>query len=117
MLPRNKNLKQAARELRKNMTKAERLLWSRLRRKQIKGLQFYRQKVIGNYIVDFYCHRAKLVIAVDGSHHFTKRGKESDHSKDTSLQSLGLCVLRFKNQEVIENIHWVVEEIMKAIPL
>ena len=117
MLPRNKNLKQAARELRKNMTEAEQLLWSKLRRKQIKGLQFYRQKVIGNYIVDFYCHQAQLVIEVDGGHHFTRKGKESDHSKDTYLKDLGLCVLRFTNQEVLENVQGVVEEIMNTIPL
>jgi len=63
MLPYNKNLLLRSRELRSNMTDTERTLWSRLRRKQLKGHQFYRQKIIGNYIVDFYCPRAGMVIA------------------------------------------------------
>ena len=66
MKPYNKNLTQASRDLRKNMTEAEQLLWSRLRNKQILGLQFYRQKLLLNYIVDFYCPSANLVIECDG---------------------------------------------------
>ncbi len=66
MLSYNKSLKQFSRNLRKNMTDAERLLWSRIRRKQLKRLQFYSQKIIGNYIVDFYCPELKLVIEIDG---------------------------------------------------
>ncbi|MBP9011503.1 MAG: DUF559 domain-containing protein, partial [Syntrophaceae bacterium] len=66
MLPFNKKLKPAARSLRSNMTDAERLLWSRIRKKQISDVQFYRQKNIGNYIVDFYCPQGRLVIELDG---------------------------------------------------
>jgi len=62
MLPFNKNLKGLARNLRKSMTEAEWFLWRRIRRKLLKGYQFYRQKNIGNYIVDFYCPAAKLII-------------------------------------------------------
>ena len=62
MLRYNKNLKGYSRSLRENMTEAERLLWEKIRRKQLKGYQFYRQKTIGNAIVDFYCPKAKLVI-------------------------------------------------------
>lgn len=72
MKPYNKNLKQASRVLRNNMTDAEKLLWSRLRNKQILGLQFYRQKPLLNYIVDFYCPAANLLIECDGSQHFTE---------------------------------------------
>ena len=66
MLSYNKSLTQLSRNLRRNMTDAERLLWSKIRSKQLKGFQFYRQKIIGNYIVDFYCPKSKLVIEVDG---------------------------------------------------
>lgn len=115
MLTRNKNLKQPARELRKNMTAAERKLWSKIRRKQLNGLQFYRQKVIGNYIVDFYCHKAKLVIEIDGGQHFTREGRESDQSRDKYLRDLGLSILRFNNHEVLTNIEGVVGEIIRFL--
>jgi len=71
MLPFNKELRQFARELRKNMTDAEKHVWSRIRRKQLKNSQFYRQKNIGNYIVDFYCPAAKLIIEIDGCQHYS----------------------------------------------
>ena len=114
-LPYNKRLKAVARELRKNMTDAERKLWSHIRRKQINGLQFYRQFVIGNYIVDFYCPKSKLVIEVDGGQHFTDEGKESDQSRDAYLNSLGLCVLRYNNHEVLTNIEGVVSNLINEI--
>ena len=69
----NTHLNKFARELRNNMTDAERLLWSRLRNRQLKGKQVYRQKIIGDYIVDFYCPKAKLVIEVDGGQHYTEK--------------------------------------------
>ena len=115
MLPRNRSLKQPARELRKNMTDAERKLWAYIRRKQIHGRQFYRQFVIGNYIVDFYCPKAKLVIEVDGGQHFTEEGKESDRNRDLYLERLALRVLRFNNREVLTNIEGVVHEIGSAV--
>jgi very-short-patch-repair endonuclease len=111
MLPRNKNLKQVARRLRTHMTVAEIKLWSRIRKKQIKGLQFYRQKVIGNYIVNFYCHKAKLVIEVDGGYHYTEHCSENDANRDADLQSLGLRVVRFSNLDVLNNIDAVVQTI------
>lgn len=66
--------------LRKNMTEAEKILWSKIRRKQLKGYQFYRQRVIGNYIVDFLCPKARLVIEVDGGQHspFIQRGRRNN---------------------------------------
>lgn len=111
----NKNLKQASRDLRNNMTDAERLLWSRLRNKQILGLQFYRQKPILNYIVDFYCPAANLVIECDGSQHFTNEGLEADRVRDEALAQLGLKVLRFDNGQVIEQLDNVVEVIYQFI--
>ena len=74
MLSYNKGLKEPSRQLRKNMTEAERLFWSRVRGKQLSGAQFYRQKIIGNFIVDFYCRQAKLVVEIDGGQHYEGRG-------------------------------------------
>ncbi|APX62216.1 endonuclease domain-containing protein [Acinetobacter schindleri] len=105
----NKNLKQASRDLRNNLTDAEKLLWSKLRGKQILGLQFYRQKPILNYIVDFYCPAANLIIECDGSQHFTDEGLEADRIRDEVLAQLGLKVLRFDNRQVIGRIDDVVE--------
>src|SRR5690606_11671028 len=114
MKPYNKNLKQASRDLRNNMTDAEKLLRSRLRNKQILGLQFYRQKPILNYIVDFYCPAANLVIECDGSQHFTDEGLELDRIRDEALMQLGLKVLRFDNGQVMGRIDDVVETIYQC---
>jgi very-short-patch-repair endonuclease len=115
MLPYNSNLKQLSRQLRNNMTDAERHLWSRVRMKQIKGHQFYRQKPIGDYIVDFYCPRAKLVIEIDGSQHFSTETSQYDRIRDEHMCSLGLRVLRFTNTEVMTHTEGVVERIGEAI--
>ncbi|RLL48767.1 endonuclease domain-containing protein [Acinetobacter cumulans] len=111
MKPYNKNLKQVSRDLRNNMTEAEKLLWSRLRNKQILGLQFYRQKPILNYIVDFYCPAANLVVECDGSQHYTDEGLEADRVRDEALAQLGLKVLRFYNGQVLGEIAGVEEAI------
>ena len=111
MKPYNKSLKQASRDLRNNLTDAEKLLWSRLRNKQILGLQFYRQKPILNYIVDFYCPAANLVIECDGGQHFTIEGLESDRTRDEALAQLGLKVLRFDNGQIMTKLDDVVEVI------
>jgi len=121
MLPYNGNLKQLSRLLRENMTDAERRLWAKIRMKQLKGYQFYRQKPIGDYIVDFFSPRAKLVIEVDGSQHFSDEMTEYDRMRDDYMSSLGLRVLRFTNTDVLAHIDSVVEsiegEIPKKIPL
>ena len=88
MQPYNKNLKQPSRDLRNSMTDAEQLLWQRLRRKQILGLQFYRQKPILNFIVDFYCPSVSLVIECDGSQHYNEIGVEADQNRDHALSEL-----------------------------
>lgn len=110
----NKNLKQASRDLRNNMTEAEKLLWSKLRDKQILGLQFYRQKPILNYIVDFYCPAANLVIECDGSQHYTEEGLEADQIRDEALAQLELRVLRFDNGEILNQLDAVVEQIFQV---
>ena len=116
MLPYNKNLKQYSRQLRENMTDAERHLWAKIRMKQINGYQFYRQKPIGDYIVDFFCPRAKLVIEVDGSQHFSDEMTEYDRIRAEYMKGLGLRVLRFTNTEVLKHVGGVVESLEKEIP-
>lgn len=115
MLRYNKNLKEFSRSLRKNMIDAERLLWERLRGKQIKGYQFYRQKIIGNYIVDFYCPKAKLVIELDGGQHYSTEGKERDRKRDAYITHLGLSVLRFSDRDVFENMQGMLEKIGESL--
>lgn len=83
------------------MTDAEKLLWARLRNKQILSMQFYRQKIFLNYIVNFYCPAAHLVIECDGSQHLTEDGLEADRIRDDALIQLGLTVLRFDNRQVM----------------
>ena len=117
MKPYNKNLKQTSRDLRNNMTDAEKLLWSRLRNKQILGVQFYRQKPILNFIVDFYCPSANLVIECDGSQHYTNEGLEADRVRDEALAQLGLRVLRFNNGQVFRELDGVVQVIFDEISL
>ncbi len=107
MLPFNKKLKQSDRELRKNMTDSERFLWAKIRRKQLNGYQFYRQKNIGNYIVDFYCPAAKLIIEIDGGQHYYGQGIEKDKIRDNFLGRLGFKVLRFSVREIFTNIDGV----------
>ena len=111
MQPYNKYLKLLSRDLRSNMTDAEQWLWQRLRRKQILGLQFYRQKPILNFIVDFYCSAANLIIECDGGQHFTDKGLEADRVQDEALEQLGLKVLRFDNGQVLGEIDGVVDVI------
>ena len=106
MLPYNKTLKPFSRQLRSNMTDAEQRLWGKLKGKQLQGVQFYRQKPIAGYIVDFYAAAANLVVEVDGSQHAEAR--EYDAERDHVLQALGLEVLRFDNRQVLVEIDEVV---------
>ena len=115
MLPYNKNLKILARNLRENMTDAERLIWMKIRRKGLKNSQFYRQKIIGNYIVDFYCPKANLVIEIDGGQHYMDEGKKKDEKRDSYIQRLGLKVLRFSDRDVLKNINSVSEEVFNNL--
>jgi len=115
MLPYNKNNKLLSRNLRSNMTDAEMLLWSKLRGKQVRGLQFYRQKIIGNYIADLCCPKAKLVIEVDGGQHFEVKGREEDRERDDYMAKAGITVLRFSNGEVLRDIEAVLEMIWSKL--
>ena len=93
------------------MTKAEIRLWSKLRGKQLNQVQFYRQKIIGNYIVDFYCLKANLVIELDGGQHYSEEGRYKDKQRDNYLQSQGLYVMRFSDRDVFENLEGIVNHI------
>jgi very-short-patch-repair endonuclease len=97
------------------MTNSEQLLWSRLRRKQILGVQFYRQRPIGNFIVDFYAPGARLVVEVDGSQHFEPEQLAQDRHRSAYLERQGLCVLRFDNLEILQKLDAVVNEIFSAV--
>ena len=111
----NRKLKNNSRSLRKNSTRAEIFLWKRLQRKQLLNTQFYRQKPIGNYIVDFYSASATLVIEIDGGQHFDNHYKQKDEERDAYLIRQGLKVLRFTNLDVFQRIDVVVEVIFNAI--
>jgi very-short-patch-repair endonuclease len=116
VLPYNKGLKKFASELRHNLTEAETFLWLRLRKRQIKNCRFYRQRIICNYIVDFYCPDAKLVIEIDGGQHYSEPGMVKDALRDCHLADLGLMVLRFSAREVFENTAGVLERIFQQLP-
>ncbi len=97
------------------MTDAEQLLWSRLRRKQLHGIQFYRQKPLGPYILDFFAPSSGLVIEVDGSQHLEPDHLERDRQRDQCLADEGLLVLRFNNREVLLETDAVLEQIAEEI--
>ncbi len=101
-----------AKELRQDMTDAERLLWESLRRNQLEGLHFRRQQVIDGFIVDFYCHRKGLVVEVDGEVHH--QHASYDMQRDRVLRQRGLHVLRFANAEVTSNLAGVLQRIAAA---
>jgi very-short-patch-repair endonuclease len=103
-LPYNPDLVERARELRRNMTPAERQLWEYLKHAPYR---FLRQRPIDHFIVDFYCPALRLVIEVDGEQHYTEEGKAYDAERDTILQSYGLRVVRFHNEEVLRHFESV----------
>ena len=115
MEPYRKILKEPARSLRTRMTDAEQALWHRVRRKQIQNVQFYRQKPLLSFIVDFYCPAAKLVVELDGSQHFETGHQAKDRARDAALAGLGLRVLRFDNRQVLLETDAVLAAIDEAV--
>lgn len=109
-LPYNPKLIARAKEMRKNPTPAEKKLWSYLRNFPLK---FYRQRPIDNFIVDFLCEPLKLVIEVDGESHFTESAIIYDQERTRILERYGLTVMRFTNEEVLQNYEGVCLEIAK----
>jgi len=115
MLRYDPNLKNIARQLRKNLTDSESILWSRLRRKQLEDVQFYRQRPIGKYVVDFLAPSVRLVVEVDGSQHMQGDQLQRDQKRDEYLAGLGFRVLRFNSREALTETDAVVEVISEAI--
>ena len=109
----NKFLVSNARNLRKNMTKEERHLWYDFLR--FYPIKFLRQKILGKYIVDFYCAEAKLVVELDGSQHYENKGMEYDAERTAFLEQYGVCVLRIPNNEVNKNFSGTCEYIDIAV--
>ena len=108
-LPRNGDLLTHARRLRKEMTKEERHLWYDFLRDY--PVKIYRQKIVGNYILDFYCEKAKLAIELDGSQHYEDAGQEYDKKRTLYLNELGIEVFRVSNLDVNKNFRGVCEAI------
>jgi len=115
MLAYSRTAKPLARELRKNQTGAEKLLWSRIRGKQILGVTFNRQKPIAGYIVDFYSFAAKLVIELDGSQHYEPDAVADDFERTKVLESLGLKVIRFDNSQVFKELESVLSVVYAEV--
>jgi very-short-patch-repair endonuclease len=109
----HKDLTRTANTLRKNSTDAENILWSHLRAKQCQGFKFRRQAPIGRYVVDFVCHAKKLVIEVDGGQHAVDTMR--DQRREAWLAAQGYSVLRFWNNDVLENIEGVLESIRQKV--
>ncbi|CCQ58352.1 MAG: endonuclease domain-containing protein [Crocosphaera sp.] len=113
-LPYNKNLVSRAKELRKNLTLAEKKIWY----KYLINYQYrvYRQRPIDNFVVDFYCPKLKLVIEIDGDSHYRENAQEYDSQRTEILQGYGLKVIRFTNEEVLHNLEGVIAVIEGLIP-
>jgi very-short-patch-repair endonuclease len=104
-----------ARQLRKRLTEPEKLLWAKLRAGKLNGLKFRRQHPIFNYIADFYCHSEKIIIEIDGPLHELEWQEEYDVKRDKIIGSLGIKILRFKNEEVLTDIDLVTKKILDFI--
>lgn len=97
-----------ARELRRAMTPAEKLLWQELRADKL-GVHFRRQQIVAGFIVDFYCHKAALVIELDGDIHDLQQ--KEDARREKALKDIGLKIVRFRNDEILKNLSAVLEKI------
>jgi len=112
----NKKLKPLARAMRKDMTKAEACLWKYvLRAGQMNGYTFYKQRPVLNYIADFLCKELNLIIEVDGITHLDKTIIEKDEQKENNLRAVGFTVIRFRDEEVLNQIQSVIIEIEQTI--
>ena len=101
---------QRAKELRRQMTPAEKILWKELRANRLNGLHFRRQQIIDRFIADFYCHQFAMIVEVDGSIH--KIQKEKDAERESCLISRGFRILRFRNEEIERDLQGVLKKIL-----
>jgi very-short-patch-repair endonuclease len=104
-----------AKELRKNMTESEQVLWKQIRNRRRWNLKFRRQHPIGNFIADFYCHEIKLVIEVDGEIHDLPENKEYDIGRNAEMEDMGIAVIRFTNDEVLNTMGSVLKRINEIV--
>ena len=104
-----------ARELRKSMTEAEKYLWKKLRGRQLNGLKFRRQHPLDIFIADFYCHEKKLIIELDGGIHDSIEQSEHDDGRTFELEEKGFKIIRFRNEEVINDLERVLARIVELI--
>ena len=102
-------------ELRINMTEAEKILWEYLKNKKLEGYKFRRQYSVDSFIIDFYCPKIKLGIEVDGEVHFTDEAKEYDENRSGFLSDFGIEIIRFKNDEVFNNVEIVLNRIKQKL--
>lgn len=105
--------KERRRDLRKNQTEAEKVIWKGIRNKNFFGLKFFRQYSVGAYVLDFYCPTYKLAIELDGGQHAEEENQSYDNVRTEYLRSLGIEVMRFWNSDVILNVEGVLAEIGK----
>ena len=110
--PINKSFRQ---QLRRESTPSEKILWNRLRNRQINGLKFRQQHGFGNYVMDFYCPTIRLCIEIDGEVHNTEEAKFHDRERTLFLNQYGIKVIRFKNEEIENNIEAVINVIKDTI--
>ena len=108
-------MKKIRQRLRKNMPLAEKLLWTKIKDRQLSGYKFRRQYSIGNYVLDFYCPELKLSIEVDGETHYVEGADTYDRERQAFMESFGITVLRFTNRDVYEKIDGVVHRIKETI--
>jgi len=111
VIPYKPNLKELARQLRNNSTKAEIILWQKLKRKQMYGYDFHRQKPIDNYIIDFFCHELMLGIEVDGYSHQIIEVFNKDVKKEGVMNMFGIHILRFSDEQVLKDTDNVIRAI------
>ena len=111
----DKDLLNKARDLRKNQTPAENLLWSKLRSRELSGYKFRRQHPVGHYILDFYCREAHLAIEVDGGQHTEPGNLKKDQLRTAYLREKGIRVIRFWNNDVLNHLDDVVSEIYATL--
>ncbi|MBI5302868.1 MAG: endonuclease domain-containing protein [Chloroflexi bacterium] len=107
--------KELRQQLRRNMPKAEIVLWSRLRNRQVLGYKFRRQFSVGAYAIDFYCPELKLAIEVDGDSHFNPNAMENDRVRLSFIESFGICFVRVTNNQIYHSIDDVMEYITQII--
>ena len=102
------------RELRRSQTKEEGILWQRLRNRQLNNLKFTRQHSIVGYVADFYCAEKRIVVELDGIHHYSESGLEYDRIRSKIFEAVNIRVLRFKNEVIANDIKSVLERILEV---